>query len=137
MKKKNLLLLLIPLFLLAFWILSTQNDSDDISPTPTNTLTPIATNTATLTLIPTQTATSTFTPTATPALSEVEGFTNTPTFTPTPTETLSWSHRDDDGDGVLNYADQCPQKYAETDNGCPKNNGGSGDPPEGPPITPH
>jgi hypothetical protein len=35
---------------------------------------------------------------------------------------------------VLNYADSCPHKYAETDNGCPKNNGG-GDDEEKPPTT--
>ena len=71
---------------------------------------------------------------AAPALSEAEEptntpsptatLTNTPTFTPTPTETLSWSTLDDDGDGVLNYA--------ETSNGCPQNNGGD-DPGTGPP----
>ena len=83
------------------------------APIPTNTLTP--TNTATFT----PTATNTATPTPT--------LTNTPTFTPSPTETPTWGELDDDGDGVLNYADNCPQKYAETSNGCPQNNGGGSD----------
>ena len=117
MKKK--LLLLISLFLLAFWILTTQNDTEEIIPT--------LTNTATITLSPTSTATQTPTPTNTP--SPTATFTNTPTFTPTPTETLSWSYLDDDSDGVLNYADNCPNKYAETSNGCPQNNDGAGAPP--------
>ena len=123
MKKKHIPLLLIPLFLLAFWILSTQNDSDDILATPTNTLTP--TNTATPALREVEAPTLTETPTPTLTYTPTATFTNTPTFTPTPTETLSWSYLDDDGDGVLNYADSCPQKYAQTSNGCSQNNGGS------------
>ena len=123
MKKKPLLIIfIIILILLTAYLLASQNDTDDIphtsTPTPTNTatITPNPTNTATFTPTPTNTQTST--PTFTP--------TPTNTATPTSTETLSWSYLDDDGDGVLNYADNCPNKYAETSNGCPQNNGGDG-----------
>ncbi len=125
MKKKPLILIILLLLLITLCILANQNDIGGIfrtpTPTPTNTFTPTPTNTATFT--PTPTATPTFTLTPSPTAT----FTATPTFTPTPTETLSWSYLDDDADGVLNYADNCPQKYAETSNGCPQNDNGGGD----------
>ena len=128
--KKTILPLAILLFLAAAYALANKTNPGNIfrtpTPTPTNTFTPTPINTATFTPSPTNTPTNT--PTFTP--------TPTHTFTPTPTATISWSYLDDDSDGVLNYADQCPQKYAETDNGCPQNNGGSGDDDEKPPTSP-
>ena len=127
MKTKTILPLTIILTLLAAYLYANKTNPGHIFrtpiPTPTQTFTPTPTNTPTFTPSPTNTATNTPTFTPTPTL----------TFTPTPTATISWSYLDDDGDGVLNYADNCPQKYAETSNGCPQNNGsGSGE--EGPPI---
>ena len=119
--QKKTLAILFTLFtaLAAAYLLAERNNVGEIfrtpTPTATNTFTPTPTNTATFTPSPTSTPTNTLTFTPSPTL----------TFTPTPTETPSWSYLDDDGDGVLNYADQCPQKYAETDNGCPKSGGGN------------
>ena len=130
--QKKTLAIIFTLFaaLAAAYLLAERNNVGEIfrtpTPTPTNTFTPTPTNTATFTPTPTNTPTNAPTFTPTPTL----------TFTPSPTATISWSYLDDDGDGVLNYADQCPQKYAETDNGCPQNNGGSGDDDEKPPTSP-
>jgi hypothetical protein len=127
--QKKTLAIIFTLFavLAAAYLLANKTNAGGIfrtpTPTPTNTFTPTPTNTPTFTPSPTNTPTNT--PTFTP--------TPTHTFTPSPTPTLTWSYLDDDGDGVLNYADQCPQKYAETDNGCPQNNGGSGGDAEPPP----
>jgi hypothetical protein len=121
MKKKTIPIAII-IFLTLTYFFANKNNVGGIfrtpTPTPTNTatVTPSPTNTPTFTPSPTNTSTNT--PTFTP--------TSTLTFTPTPTATISWSYLDDDGDGVLNYADSCPQKYAETSNGCPQNNGGEG-----------
>ena len=125
--KKYLLPTIIILLLAAYFYANKTNPGHIFrtpTPTATNTFTPTPTNTATLTPSPTNTPTNTPTLTPTPTL----------TFTPTPTETISWSYLDDDGDGVLNYADSCPQKYAETSNGCPKNNGGGNDGTVCPPL---
>ena len=130
MKKKLTLPLAIILFLLAAYALANKTNAGGIfrtpTPTATSTFTPTPTNTPTFTPSPTNTPTNT--PTFTPS--------PTPTFTPTLTPTLTWGEGDDDGDGVLNYADQCPQKYAETDNGCPQNNGGGNNDDEKPPDIP-
>ncbi len=105
MKTKTLLPLTILLFLLAAYLYANKTNPRHIFRTPTPVLSEV------------EGATATQTSTPTPTL----------TFTPTPTETLSWSYLDDDSDGVLNYADNCPQKYAATSNGCPQNDGGNSD----------
>ena len=127
MNKKTLtaigITLLLLLILLAY--LTVDSNAGGIFRTATPTLTNITTptNTSTPTFTTTMTATSTATATQTPTT------TQTPTNTPTPT--LTWDKQDNDADGVLNGADQCPDIYADTSNGCPENNNGRED---GPPV---
>jgi hypothetical protein len=87
---------------------------------PTATSTSTATATYTVAPSSTCTSTATLTPTAT--------MTTTATLTPSLTATV-WL--DSDGDGVPDWADNCPGrgKYGKVDkNGCPVGGGGSGQP---------
>jgi len=119
------ILLILLVFVLGLSLL--QKDFVNSEPTATPVFTQTDTPTITTTMIPSATSTPTLSSTWTP--------TPTETFTPTstPTETPSWVYLDDDGDGIMNYADQCPNQYAETENGCPSSGSGGDSDEEKPP----